>query len=230
MKIIAAPPKLVAQVHDAIVTEIAQGKLLPGERVIQEQLAQGLGVSRQPVQQALLLLRREGVLVEAAGRGLIVAPMDPESVRNLYDVRAMLEGLAFRRAAEVNAEPARRLGPALLRKGRAAVTDGSLATMVAADLEFHQFVHELSRNPLIATAMQAQWSYTQRVMGETLMRDLSPEEVWTEHVAMLEAVMDGDGDSAERLAREHIVRAATAAVSRLRGKQAVDRQASCAAY
>jgi DNA-binding GntR family transcriptional regulator len=87
MKIIATQPTLVAQVHDAIVTEIAE-RNLPGERIIQEQLAQGLGVSRQPVQQALLLLRREGVLVEAAGRGLVVAPMEPESVRNLYDVRA----------------------------------------------------------------------------------------------------------------------------------------------
>ena len=51
MKVLAAQPKLVEQVHDAIVSEIAAGKLKPGERIIQEQIAQVLGVSRQPVQQ-----------------------------------------------------------------------------------------------------------------------------------------------------------------------------------
>ncbi len=63
MKVIAAPPKLAAQVHEALVAEIAQGRLKPGERLIQEQIAQLLGVSRQPVQQALMLLRNQGVLI-----------------------------------------------------------------------------------------------------------------------------------------------------------------------
>ncbi|MCP6484450.1 GntR family transcriptional regulator, partial [Klebsiella pneumoniae] len=82
--------------------------LAPGERVIQEQLAQALGVSRQPVQQALMLLRNQGVLQDAPGRGLIVAPLDPEHVGHMYDMRAVIEGLACRRAAMVGAERAAR--------------------------------------------------------------------------------------------------------------------------
>ena len=92
MKVLAAQPKLVEQVHDAIVSEIASGKLKPGERVIQEQIAQELGVSRQPVQQALLLLRKQGVLRDAPGRGLIVASLDVDQVANMYDIRAVMEG------------------------------------------------------------------------------------------------------------------------------------------
>jgi DNA-binding GntR family transcriptional regulator len=215
MKVIASQPKLVAQVRDAIVSEIAQGRLRPGERIIQEQIAQELGVSRQPVQQALLLLNTQGVLQDAPGRGLIVAQMDPDYVRNLYDIRAMIEGLAFRRAAELNNACARKLGPALIQKGRQAVNEGSMADMISVDIDFHHLIHELSRNPLIAPTMEAQWLYTQRVMGDVLMRDGTAQRIWAEHEEMLGAVMDGDGDQAERLARRHIEEAAQMVIERL---------------
>ena len=218
MKVLAAQPKLVEQVHDAIVSEIASGKLKPGERVIQEQIAQELGVSRQPVQQALLLLRKQGVLRDAPGRGLIVASLDVDQVANMYDIRAVMEGLAFRKAAERNAERARKQGPALIQSGRKAVAAGSVAAMIGADLKFHDFIYSLSENPLIAPAMDAQWTYTQRVMGEVLMRDERPRDIWDQHEALLDAVMAGDGASAEALARQHISQAAAAMIDRLRSE------------
>ena len=220
MKVIAIPPKLVEQVHEAIVSEISAGKLKPGERVIQEQIAQVLGVSRQPVQQALLLLRTQGVLRDAPGRGLIVAPLDLDQVGNMYDIRAVMEGLAFRRATERNAKRAKKQGPALIQSGRKAVIGGSVAAMIAADLKFHDFIYGLSENPLIAPTMEAQWTYTQRVMGEVLMRDELPRDIWDQHEVMLDAVMAGDGAAAEALARQHITRAAAVMISRLRSEAA----------
>lgn len=216
MKILELQPNLVEQVHDAILSEIAAGKLLPGARIIQEQLAHELGVSRQPVQQALLLLRNQGVLRDAPGRGLIVAPMDLDYVRNMYDVRAVIEGLACRKAAEINAAKARAKGPALIREGRKAVAAGSVSAMIAADMAFHDFVYALSENPLIAPAMEAHWTYTQRVMGEVLMRDEKPRNIWDQHEQILEAIATGDGDKAEGLARSHILQAASFMVARLR--------------
>lgn len=71
MKALATTPPLAEQVRDAILAEIASGRLVPGERIIQERVTHALGVSRQPVQQALNLLRNQGVLQEAHGRGLI---------------------------------------------------------------------------------------------------------------------------------------------------------------
>lgn len=220
MKILAAQPKLVEQVHEAIVSEIASGKLKRGERIIQEQIAQELGVSRQPVQQALLLLRNQGVLRDAPGRGLIVAPLDLDQVANMYDIRAVMEGLAFRRAAERNAERARKQGPALIQNGRKAVASGSVAAMIAADLKFHDFVYALAENPLIAPMLAAQWTATQRVMGEVLMRDELPRDIWDQHEALLDALMAGDGAAAEGLARQHITQAASVMISRLRSEAA----------
>jgi len=215
MKVLAVQPNLAEQVRQAIVSEIASGKLKPGERIIQEQIAQELGVSRQPVQQALLLLKNQGVLRDAAGRGLLVTSLDPTQVRQMYDIRAVIEGLAFRKAAENNPERAKKLGPTLIQNGRKSVKSGLVAQMIAADIKFHDFIYALSDNPLIAPAMQVQWTNTQRVMGEVLMRDETPREIWDQHEALLKAVMAGDGATAEALARQHITQAADFMIDRL---------------
>ena len=216
MKALAAQPKLVELVQDAILAEIASGKLPPGARIIQEQIAHDLGVSRQPVQQALLVLRNLGVLREAPGRGLQVAPLDLDHVRNMYDMRAVVEGLAFRKAAERNADRAVKEGPAYVEAGRDAVARGDMAGMIKADMDFHAFIYELSGNPLVAPAMETHWTNTQRVMGEVLMRDERPRDIWDQHEALLHAVQAADGRKAERLARHHIEQAADFMIARLR--------------
>lgn len=215
MKILETQPKLVEQVHKAILEEISGGKLRPGARIIQEQIAKELGVSRQPVQQALALLRSQGVLRDAPGRGLLVSPLDETYVRNMYDMRAVIEGLACRRAAEVNAKQAKAKGPALIRAGRKAVASGSYGDMIAADMAFHHFIYTLSGNPFIAPAMEAHWTNTQRVMGAVLINEEQPRNVWGQHEAMLEAIAAGDARMAEELGRQHISQAANFMIQRL---------------
>lgn len=218
MKTLSAAPNLVAQVREAILDEIASGQLAPGERIVQEQIAQALGVSRQPIQQALLLLRSEGALKDAPGRGLIVAPLVADEVQHMYEMRAVVEGLAGRLAAERNAERAARQGPALIEAGRKAVAGGSVARMVAADMRFHEFIYGLSGNPLIAPAMGVHWTQTQRVMGEVLVRDETPRDIWDQHAKILDAIARGDAVKAETLARSHITNAARFMVARMRAQ------------
>jgi DNA-binding GntR family transcriptional regulator len=208
MKQLATQPNLVDQVRDAILEEIASGALPPGERVVQERIAQMLGVSRQPVQQALALLLSQGVLRDAPGRRLIVAPLDADYVRNMYDMRAVIEGMAFREAAMRQSERAAKLGDAYIETGRKAVASGSVPKMIAADMKFHGFIHELSGNPLVAPTLAPHLIYMQRVMGQVLHRDHKPRDVWEEHEKMLAAVARGKGEQAEKLAREHITSAA----------------------
>jgi DNA-binding GntR family transcriptional regulator len=213
-------PTLVEQVVNAIVSEIVEGELLPNSRLIQDDLARAYGVSRQPVQQALLLLRDRGMVKEAPGRGLIVAPLDVGFVRNLYEMRAMLDGLAARLAAERGAERARLEGPAYLELGRAAVKSGSLNEQIEADMRFHAFINELSGNPLIGETTAPHWPYLRRVMGEVLRDDVQmPQSILNEHVAILDAVIAGDSARAETLSRDHISRAARIFVPRLQAQQ-----------
>jgi DNA-binding GntR family transcriptional regulator len=219
MKTLASQPNLVEQVRDAILDEVLSGALAPGDRIIQEQIAQALGVSRQPVQQALALLRNQGVLLDAPGRGLLVAPLDPDHVQHMYDIRAVIEGLAARRAAEMGAERAAKAGPALIEAGRKAVAAGSVSRMIAADMKFHEFIYLLSNNPLIASALETHLTYTQRVMGEVLIRDEKPRDIWDQHEAIMKAIARGDSERAEALVRLHLTQAAGFMVTRLRGKK-----------
>ena len=216
MKALAAQPNRVAQVRDAILEEITSGRLPAGERVIQEQIAQALGVSRQPVQQALLLLRDQGVLREAGGRGLVVAPLDADEVQHMYELRAVIEGLAARRAAQVAAGRAAKQGPAIIDAGRKAAASGAVARMVAADRRFHEFLYELSGNPLVAPTMATYWTYTERVMAEVLQRDETTRDIWDQHAAVLDAIAAGDAEGAEALARAHITQAEEFMTARLR--------------
>jgi DNA-binding GntR family transcriptional regulator len=215
MRTLSPQRTLVEQVYEAILSEISAGKFGPDQRLIQEELAESLGVSRQPVQQALLLLRSHGLLCDAPGRGLMVAPLDTEYVRNLYEVRAVLDGLGSAKAAERGSETARKEGAAFIARGRAAVASRSIARMITTDMDFHFFLYGLSGNPLVAESSAAHWSYLRRVMGEVLLRGETPGQIWDQHEAILAAVSAGDPAEAERLARAHISHASDALVGRL---------------
>ncbi|MEZ5659207.1 MAG: GntR family transcriptional regulator [Burkholderiaceae bacterium] len=217
MKLLSAQPTLAERVHRAILTEIAEGRLASGERIVQERLAAELGVSRQPVQQALALLKNQRILLEAPGRGLLVAPIDLDHVRQMSDLRAVIEGLAARRSAEHASDAALRQGPALIRAGRQAAGRGLIGAMIAADVAVHNAIYQWSGNDLIAPTLETHWTMMQRVMGEVLARDETPHDIWDQHEALLDAIAAGDADRADALAREHILQAAQFMLTRLAG-------------
>jgi DNA-binding GntR family transcriptional regulator len=215
----------VEQVVNAIVSEIVDGDLPANSRLIQDELARAYGVSRQPVQQALLLLRDRGMVREAPGRGLIVSPLDVDFVRNLYELRAMLDGLAARLAAERGSERAKNEGQVYLDAGRDAVESGSLHDQIEADMRFHGFINELSGNSLIGETTAPHWPYLRRVMGEVLRDDAQmPRTILGEHVAILDAVIAGKAAEAEQLSRDHISRAAKIFVQRLEAQKAASEE------
>jgi DNA-binding GntR family transcriptional regulator len=215
MRSLPTQSTLVDQVYEAILSEISAGAFGSDSRLIQEELAESLSVSRQPVQQALLLLRSQGILRDAPGRGLMLAPLDPEYVRNLYEIRGVLDGLASGKAAERGSEAAKREGPGFIERGRAAVASQSIARMITADMDFHFFLYGLSGNPLVAEASALHWSFLRRVMGEVLLHGETPGDIWSQHEAILEAVANGKPADAERLARDHISHASGTLTSRL---------------
>ncbi len=228
MQPLPSQPTLVDQVYEAILSEISAGKFGLENRLIQEELAESLGVSRQPVQQALLLLRSQGILRDAPGRGLMVAPLDPQFVRDLYEVRSALDGLASGKAAQRARDGARREGPGFIARGREAVRSGSIARMIATDMDFHFFLYGLSSNPLIAETSSAHWSYLRRVMGEVLLHGKTPTEIWDQHEAILRAVISGDPVEAERLARHHISHTSDTLTARLAEHAKVEPRAALA--
>jgi len=80
--------------------------------------------------------------------------------------------------------------------------------MIAADMEFHLFLYELSGNPLIAETAALHWQHIRRVMGGYLRRYRARDAIWDEHAAILDAVVAGDAETAARLAQHHAAAAA----------------------
>jgi DNA-binding GntR family transcriptional regulator len=214
MKPITARPTRTEQVYQAILDEICEGALAPGTHLVQENLAMKLGVSRQPVQQAMAMLKNDGLVQELGARGLYVAPLDLAMMRRHYEIRAVLDGLAARLAAgraavsTSDAAEIRRRGAAIIEAGHAAVAAGAVKRMVRRDVEFHGLIYEWSGNPLLAGTAEPHWRYLRRVMGEVMRHADRPEVIWRQHERILDAIVRGDAAVAEARAVEHVERAA----------------------
>jgi DNA-binding GntR family transcriptional regulator len=192
-------PDLVDRVYRALLDAICDGTLAPGVRITQEDIAEQLAVSRQPVLQALRLLKQDRFVLDAPGRGVVVAPIDADSVVHLYQVRVALDALAVRLAAARRA----RLDPALIEQGRKAARGRSVKALIEADLAFHDAIYAASGNPWIEQSAHHHWRHLRRVMGAVLQQIKGRTTVWDEHEAIAAAIAAGDGARAERLIADH---------------------------
>jgi DNA-binding GntR family transcriptional regulator len=203
MRHLALERSLTDRTYDAILDAICGGELAAGTRVNQDELAVRLNVSRQPIVQALALLKVQGFVRETGRRGVVVAPLDTDAISHFYELRSALDGAACRGAAQRGSADAKAWGPSLVAEGRAAVASGSVPHMIEADMRFHRFLYDLSGNPIIAETAQLHWHHIRRLMGGYLQHYRVRASVWDEHEAILQAVMQGDADLAEKRARRH---------------------------
>lgn len=201
-------------VYVAIRDAICDGSLAPGERITQDDIADRLGVSRQPVGQALLLLKAQGFVSVAGRRGVVVAPLSVETVRDIYEIRGSLDELAARLAARRADRDKVAAGREILQRGKRLAFAGDVRELVKADMEFHEFVYELSGNALIRQALASDWHHLRRVMADVIGEGSYRKTLWREHEAILEAIGEGDGERAAALSRQHVEVASAA----LRGK------------
>ena len=223
MRALSVQPSLAQRVCEAIVSEIVAGRLPSGSRLIQDDLARALGVSRQPIQQALLLLRNQGIVKEASGRGLIVAPLQAQDVRDLYQLRAAMEALAVRLAAETAGARLKAEGDKLIEKGRKALLRGSREDQIAVDIDFHVMLARASNNALLDETMAPHWPKFRRIMAEVLQEgEQLSRRIWDEHAEILHAVTTGDGARSEELCREHLTRASRLVEERISERENAD--------
>jgi len=212
-----APPSLIQQVYDRLLASIVDHTLAPGHRIRQQELAEQLGVSRQPVSHALHLLRRQGLVIESGRKGFQVTPLDPARIRQLYEVRSALDGLAARLAsARVGTSPAdRRAFEAALAAGDGIDAQTPLADLIARDTDFHRAVYRLSGNPAIEEMAASQWPHMSRSMAAVLTSSDYRTRAWAEHRTIARHIVMGDADSAEIAARDHALTAGQVTEERL---------------
>lgn len=192
-------PDLVDQVYRSLLDAISDGSLAPGARITQEDIAEQLAVSRQPVLQALRLLKKEGFVLDAPGRGVRVAPLDVAWIGNVYQVRSALDALAVRLAASQRYQIDRKL----IEQGRKAALGKNIKAMIDADMAFHNAIYAASRNPLIEQSARVHWRHLRRIMGAVLQSSRQREAVWDEHEAISAAIASGNVERAAKLIDHH---------------------------
>ncbi len=199
------PVPLRQSVYDALIDLIVSGELPPGQHMVETDLARQLGVSRQPIREALHRMEAEGWVDLRPSQGAFVhVPTDAE-VDELLDVRALLEAETGRLAAARRVSAARlaRLRE-ICRDGEAAAEAGDFGAAVAANNAFHAEVAAVGGNAVLAeladiVGRRVQWYY----------RMVAPERghgSWAEHAEMIEAIESGDAERARALARKHTER------------------------
>jgi DNA-binding GntR family transcriptional regulator len=208
MDSISANPTMVEQAYRAILDAICDGRLAPGERLTQEGVAKKLDVSRQPVNQALMLLKQQKFVCEAGRRGLMVAPLDREFMRWIYELRLGIEPIAAALAARHAGTATIDEGQALLAAGHAALRDGAIGPLIGADMAFHMWIYATSRNRLFVDTMEGLWHHLRRAMREVLLQRDYRKAVWTEHERILRAIVARDEAAAAALVRTHLTSAA----------------------
>ena len=208
MESLTPQPTMVEQAYRAILDAICDGTLEPGERLTQESVAQKLSVSRQPVGQALLLLKQQKFLVDAGRRGLMVAPLDREFMRWIYELRIGIEPLAASLAAQHATAAQLARGDALVAAGHQLVRGGSIGELIEADMRFHMYLYESSGNQLFVDTMGQLWNHLRRAMREVLQHREYRKAIWTEHAHIQRAIAQRDAEGAASMVRAHLAHAA----------------------
>jgi DNA-binding GntR family transcriptional regulator len=196
---------LADQAHEGLLTAISEGRLTPGQAIRETALAEELGISRTPIREALQRLARDGLVRLDARNGASVGELSLEAIRELYDLREILEGSTARFAA-LNARPSehQRLEAILAREADQLDDPAKLAKL---NKLFHRTLCDAAGNRYLSSAV-ATFSTTLLLLGPTtLAASHRAGESHAEHRCVVEAITAGNPDRAEEIMRAHIRRA-----------------------
>lgn len=190
-------------VVEAVTDAIRDGHVVPGQRLVEQEFARRIGVSRSSVREAFQRLAADGLLVAVPNRGVTVRQLSRQEVDHLFDIRAALETLSVRRAVPVlgaNPTPLREL----LHCMDAAVDAGLTRRYSDLNRAFHGLFAQAAGNPQLSALLE-RMGHTIYALQFRLM--IEPREVLDtheQHRRLVAAVLDGDADAAEATIRAHL--------------------------
>ncbi|HEY2717113.1 MAG TPA: GntR family transcriptional regulator [Solirubrobacterales bacterium] len=191
----AEPPGTAAQhALEELRRAIVAGELRPGQRVGQEEIAERLGLSLAPVREALAALEQEGQLTYRPRRGYFVTELRLEDLREIYELRALLEDRAARRAAPLlDADALERIELAAREVVEAAAA-GDVAAELAANRRFHFALLEAPGQPHALRLIRLLWDSTETYRALYYNSPREREEAVRAHERIVAALRAGDAD------------------------------------
>ncbi|GAB3690312.1 GntR family transcriptional regulator [Saccharopolyspora tripterygii] len=198
---VTRPVPLRETVYEAILELIITGELKPGQHLVEKELAEALGVSRQPVREALQWLKKDEWVDLRPGYGAFVHSPTPEEADQLLGVRTLLEAESARLAALNSTKDGVAELKRIYKSGLAAIKADDVEAVVAANAELHAKITEMSGNKVL-NELAAQINRRVRWYHTPVAKSRG-KQAWDEHAALIEAITSQDADTAARLMREH---------------------------
>lgn len=205
-------------VFESLREAIILGRLTPGERLMEIQLAEEMGVSRTPVREAIRKLELEGFVVMVPRKGAYVAGISVKDIVDVFEVRAAMEGLAAGLAAErITSDEMDHLERSLIKINVSSGDD--IDAIVEGDVSFHDIIYSASRNQRLVQIITQLQEHLLRFRMTSLSQPGRTKIALDEHKAIVEAICDRNVELAQTLAREHIENAEQSLLNTLREEE-----------
>lgn len=189
------------EAYNFLLNAICTGRYRTGDRLVSEEIASEVGMSRMPVREAFRRLAAEGLVTLRPNRGAVVSGLNLDEIHEVFDMRSVLEGLALRVAVpKITERHLNRLERLLDEMDEC--RDES-AEWVGRHRVFHEYLCSLSERPRLMRQISALYSVIEPPM-RLWLQHAQPPSAREEHSEILEAIRSGDAALAERVLREHI--------------------------
>ncbi|MEW6623738.1 MAG: GntR family transcriptional regulator [Bacillota bacterium] len=206
-------------VFEALKDAIVKGQLKPGERLMEQQIAEELGVSRTPVREAIRKLELEGFIIMIPRRGAYVSDVSLKDVAQVFEVRAAMESLAAGLAAQrITDEQMEDLERKFV-EAKAALENSDLEMAIRFDSEFHEIIYQASRNDRLVQILSNLREQIHRYRSASLAHPGRLKDTMEEHKNLLDAIYQRNVGLAEKLAKEHIENAENIILEGLKEKR-----------
>ncbi|KAB3540962.1 GntR family transcriptional regulator [Alkaliphilus pronyensis] len=183
---------------------ILEGKLEPGQRMMEIQLAEQLGVSRTPVREAIRKLELEGLVIMVPRKGAYVADVSIKDIMEVLEIRAVLEGLAASLAAERMTDEELDQLEMISYKFKRSYQLDDIEGMIEKDIEFHDRIFNSARNEKLVQIAQSLREQIYRFRVTYISEYNKAKELVEEHQAILETISQRDAEKAYEVAAKHI--------------------------
>jgi DNA-binding GntR family transcriptional regulator len=192
-------------VYKTLQEDIIEGRLSPGERLVERDLTERFGVSKTPLREAFVRLKQDGLIEGMLHQGVSVIRISRKDAVEIYDLREVLEGLVARKVAEgITSDRAEKLR-SLIQLSKDCAQKDDVKEYARVDLEFHNLLRIFSENQRSSQVMQS-LHHQSRILLKTSMNlpKRGPKISLREHKKILKAILNHDPIVAEQMAKEHV--------------------------
>ncbi|HHW01400.1 MAG TPA: GntR family transcriptional regulator [Thermoanaerobacterales bacterium] len=200
---------------------ILNGYFKPGERLVESQIAEEMGVSRTPVREAIRRLEIEKLVVNLPRKGVMVAPINESQVKEIFNIRGALEGLAVKLAIDNIDSKTLRQMEEILQEMDQAIKKGDLDKEVECNTRFHDCILNASKSPKLSELLRNIHDQIQRFRHKSLSVEGRPQIALSEHNDILQAIKEKDKSKAEQLIKNHIENAGKALLKKIHEEDSI---------